>query len=225
MDRPAHPVVFLRTHESFTGHGRPLVLPAVSSAFDFEGELVAMIGRGGRHIPADDAARHIAGYTAGNDGSIRDYQLKRGTQWTLGKNFDGSGALGPCFVTADELPPLARGLKLHTRLNGEVVQSSDTQILKVRWLVLGSNRRAPRISPRMMASERPSGSVIAATSGVGCMVPPLRTNSGSPKCARRRTSVWLSADWLTPSCSAALVMVPWVSTASKTSRKSRPLGI
>jgi acylpyruvate hydrolase len=173
MDRPAHPVVFLRTHESFTGHGRPLVLPAVSSAFDFEGELVAMIGRGGRHIPADDAARHIAGYTAGNDGSIRDYQLKRGTQWTLGKNFDGSGALGPCFVTADELPPLARGLKLHTRLNGEVVQSSDT-----RHLIFDLGRLVAALSE---ATElRPGDLILTGTpAGVGAVrQPPLFMKAG-----------------------------------------------
>ena len=173
MDKPAHPVVFLRTHESFTAHGQPLVLPAVSTAFDFEGELVAMIGRGGRHISPDAAAAHIAGYTVGNDGSIRDYQLKRGSQWTLGKNFDRSGALGPCFVTADDLPPLARGLKLQTRLNGEVVQSSNTS-----HLIFDLGRLVAALSE---ATElRPGDLILTGTpAGVGAVRnPPLFMKAG-----------------------------------------------
>lgn len=173
MEKPAHPVVFMRTHESFVGHGSSMILPSVSSAFDFEGELVAMIGRGGRHIPADSAAAHIAGYTIGNDGSIRDYQLKRGSQWTLGKNFDQSGALGPCFVTSDELPPLARGLKLQTRLNGEIVQSSNTANL-----IFDLGRLVAALSE---ATElRPGDLILTGTpAGVGAVrQPPLFMKEG-----------------------------------------------
>jgi len=129
MAKPEFPVVFLRTYDSFVGHGQPLVLPAKSSAFDYEGEMVAVLGKGGRHIDVADAAACVAGYSVANEGSIRDYQLKRGPQWTMGKNFSRSGAMGPAFVTADELPALGAGLAIATRLNGETVQSSNTRKL------------------------------------------------------------------------------------------------
>ena len=96
--------------------------------FDFEGELIAVIGKAGRGITKEDALDHIAGYTIFNDGSIRDFQL-RTNQWTIGKNFDDTGALGPCFVTADELPRGAAGLRISTRLNGEIMQDASTDDL------------------------------------------------------------------------------------------------
>jgi acylpyruvate hydrolase len=126
MEKPAYPVIFLRTYESFVGHDNPLVKPARSDAFDFEGEMVAVLSRGGRYINEADAASYIAGYSVSNEGSVRDYQLRRGPQWTMGKNFDSSGSLGPFLVTADELPALGKGLAITTRLNGEVVQHSNT---------------------------------------------------------------------------------------------------
>jgi acylpyruvate hydrolase len=129
MAKPEFPVVFLRTYDSFVGHDQPLVQPARSSAYDYEGEMVAVLGRGGRYIDVADAGACVAGYSVANEGSVRDYQLKRGPQWTMGKNFSRSGAMGPVLVTADELPPLASGLAITTRLNGEVVQSSNTRNL------------------------------------------------------------------------------------------------
>ncbi|MGN6104323.1 MAG: fumarylacetoacetate hydrolase family protein [Kofleriaceae bacterium] len=123
--RPEHPVVFARYAQSFVGHDQPLDLPVASSRFDYEAELVVVIGRGGRRISRDAALAHVAGYTLMNDGSVRDYQV-RTAQWTLGKNFDRSGALGPSLVTADELPPGATGLLLRGRLNGEVMQQAST---------------------------------------------------------------------------------------------------
>jgi acylpyruvate hydrolase len=127
MERPAHPVVFLRTCESFVGHDQPLILPRVSAAFDYEGEMVAVLKQGGRYLDIVEAAECVGGYTVANEGSIRDYQLQHGPQWTMGKNFNASGAIGPCFVTADELPPLGKGLAIRTRVNGEIVQESNTQ--------------------------------------------------------------------------------------------------
>ena len=79
-------------------------------------------------MPRERALEHVAGYSIFNDGSVRDIQL-RTSQWTLGKNFDGTGAFGPCFVTADSLPAGARGLRLTTRLNGTVVQDASTDDL------------------------------------------------------------------------------------------------
>lgn len=126
MEKPAYPVVFLRSVESFVGHGVPLIKPASSDAFDYEGEMVAVLSRGGRHLDANEAGGYIAGYSVANEGSIRDYQLKRGPQWTMGKNFDSSGSVGPYFVTADELPALGKGLAITTRVNNAVVQQSNT---------------------------------------------------------------------------------------------------
>ena len=126
--QPDYPTLFARFTTSFVGHLAPIVRPRVSEALDFEGELVAVIGRGGRHIAPCDALSHVGAYTVGLDGSVRDYQ-HRTPQWTVGKNFDRTGATGPVIVTADELPPGARGLRLETRLNGEVVQSSNTDRL------------------------------------------------------------------------------------------------
>lgn len=126
--QPDHPTLFPRFASSLIGAGAPIIRPQISEALDFEGELVAVIGRGGRHIEKVHALEHVAGYSIFNDGSIRDFQ-HRTPQWTLGKNFDGTGAFGPVFVTADELPAGARGLRIETRLNGEIVQSSNTDKL------------------------------------------------------------------------------------------------
>jgi 2-keto-4-pentenoate hydratase/2-oxohepta-3-ene-1,7-dioic acid hydratase in catechol pathway len=126
--QPDHPTLFARFNSSLIAAGVPIVRPFISEALDFEGELVAVIGRGGRHIEKRDALDHVVGYSIFNDGSIRDFQ-HRTPQWTLGKNFDGTGAFGPLFVTADELPAGAAGLRIETRLNGQVVQSSNTDKL------------------------------------------------------------------------------------------------
>ncbi|MGO4740746.1 fumarylacetoacetate hydrolase family protein [Bosea sp. 2KB_26] len=127
-DVPSYPAVFPRFASSLIGHGEDIVRPLVSPQLDFEGELVAVIGKGGRHITREAALDHVAGYSIFNDGSIRDYQFKS-PQWTVGKNFDDTGAFGPDFVTADELPPGGKGLKIETRLNGVVVQSANTNDL------------------------------------------------------------------------------------------------
>ena len=125
FEKPQFPTVFARFASSLIGHGEPLVCPSSSRQFDFEGEMVAVICKPGRHIGKAAALDHVAGYSIFNDGSVRDVQL-RTPQWTLGKNFDGTGAFGPHFVTADELPAGAAGLRLETALNNTVVQSAST---------------------------------------------------------------------------------------------------
>ena len=125
---PAFPTIFARFASSLIGDGAPIIRPRVSTQFDYEGELAVIIGKGGRRIARDEALDHVAGYSVFNDGSVRDFQL-RTSQWTLGKNFDGTGAFGPCLVTADALPPGASGLRLVTRLNGNVVQDDSTENL------------------------------------------------------------------------------------------------
>ena len=122
---PSYPTVFARFASSLVGHDEPIVRPRVSTDLDYEGEFVAVIGRGGRDIAKARALDHVIGYSVFNDASIRDYQM-RTPQWTVGKNFDATGAFGPYFVTADELPPGATGLSIQTRLNGQIVQQAST---------------------------------------------------------------------------------------------------
>ncbi|HVK64992.1 MAG TPA: fumarylacetoacetate hydrolase family protein [Polyangium sp.] len=122
---PEYPVVFGRYPTSLVGHGEPLVLPSVSTHFDYEAELVVVIGKTCRKVSRAQALDHVAGYTLLNDGSIRDYQM-RTHQWTIGKNVDATGALGPELVTADELPLGAKGLVLRGLLNGKVMQEANT---------------------------------------------------------------------------------------------------
>jgi 2-keto-4-pentenoate hydratase/2-oxohepta-3-ene-1,7-dioic acid hydratase in catechol pathway len=124
-DQPSYPTLFPRFNSSLIAHGAPMIRPLISDSLDFEGEMAVILKRGGRHIPEQDALDCVAGYSIFNDGSVREYQFKA-PQWTVGKNFDGTGAFGPTLVTADEVPAGGKGLKLETRLNGKVVQSANT---------------------------------------------------------------------------------------------------
>jgi acylpyruvate hydrolase len=125
IEQPDYPSVFFRASTSLIAHNASIVRPRVSDSLDYEGEVAVVIGKGGRHIPKDKALSCVAGYSLFNDGSVREYQFKS-PQWTVGKNFDGTGAFGPELVSADELPPGIKGLRLETRLNGKVVQSAST---------------------------------------------------------------------------------------------------
>jgi 2-keto-4-pentenoate hydratase/2-oxohepta-3-ene-1,7-dioic acid hydratase in catechol pathway len=125
-EMPKAPTMFLRVATTLVAHKQPLIAPKVSEQFDYEGEMVVVIGKRGRHVPADKALSYVAGYSIFNEGSVRDWQF-RSPQWTMGKNFDGSGGFGPEIVTADELPPGGSGLQLKTRLNGQTVQNANTR--------------------------------------------------------------------------------------------------
>src|SRR5690606_16692152 len=122
-ERPDWPVIFVRFQSSLVGHGRPLVRPAASEQFDFEGELAVVIGRRARHVKREDALSYVAGYSCFNDGSIRDFQ-RHGLQWTPGKNFVASGSFGPWLLTADEQTDPSR-FRLRTLLNGQVMQDES----------------------------------------------------------------------------------------------------
>jgi 2-keto-4-pentenoate hydratase/2-oxohepta-3-ene-1,7-dioic acid hydratase in catechol pathway len=122
---PKQPSMFIRFADTLVGHGGELIRPQVSDHFDFEGELALIIGKGGRHIVAERALEHVAGYTCFVDGSVRDYQK---FSVTSGKNFPGTGPLGPWLVTRDEIPDPGR-LTLTTRLNGKEVQHATTDLL------------------------------------------------------------------------------------------------
>ncbi len=119
-DEIGYPTLFTRFADSHVAPGAPLVQPAASGRFDFEGELAVFIGRGGRHIPASEAMAHVGGYSCYNDGSVRDWQ-RHSTQFTAGKNFANTAAIGPWVVTADDIADPA-SLSITTRLNGEVMQ-------------------------------------------------------------------------------------------------------
>ena len=126
FQRPDYPTLFMRAMTSLVPSGAPLVAPKASIQLDYEAELVAIIGKTVRHLTPENALDAVAGYSVFNDGSVREYQ-RHTTQWTVGKNFDKSGSFGPYFVSADELPPGATGLKIECRLNGQVVQSDNTK--------------------------------------------------------------------------------------------------
>jgi len=120
-----YPAIFMRTRNSIMAAGEPMVRPRCSEKLDYEAELMIVIGKGGRYITEADALTHVFGYTVFNDGSLRDYQRKT-HQWTPGKNFDNTGAIGPVVITPDDLPVGAAGLKIESRVGDELLQSSNT---------------------------------------------------------------------------------------------------
>ncbi len=122
---PKFPSIFFRVPTSLVPHLQPLVRPLASIQFDYEAELVAIVGKRAKHLTLDNAVDCIAGYSCANEGSIREFQ-RHTTQWGMGKNFDNSGSFGPWMVTADELPRGAKGLKIMSRLNGTTMQSDNT---------------------------------------------------------------------------------------------------
>lgn len=124
--RPEYPSFFLRGATSLTAHQQPIIRPKASTKLDYEAELAVVIGRHARHLTQANALSCVAGYTCCNDGSVRDYQRKT-NQWTIGKNFDQTAPLGPWLVTPDELPPGAAGLRIQSRLNGQVMQDANTK--------------------------------------------------------------------------------------------------
>lgn len=120
---PEYPMIFLRSTTSLVAHEEAIVRPNVSDQLDFEGELVAFIGKPGKNVPEDRALDIVAGYSVFNDGSLRDYQR---INLVAGKNFDSTGGFGPAFVPASQLPPGGKDLRLQTRLNGRIVQNAST---------------------------------------------------------------------------------------------------
>lgn len=162
FDLPEYPVIFQRFRSSWVAHGEPLVRPKVSERFDYEAELVAVIGKPGRYIPKEQALEHVAGYSLFNDGSVRDYQT-RSAQWLWGKNFDRSGSFGPEFVTADELPPGAAGLTIRCILNGEVMQDANTRdmIFDVATLVSACSEGMELQPGDIIITGTPSGVGLA----------------------------------------------------------------
>ncbi len=121
---PQFPMVFTRFADSQAGHDEALLRPRESTKFDYEGELAVVIGRRAHHVKEADALNFVAGYSCYNDGTLRDWQ-RHTSQFTPGKNFPRTGGFGPWLVTADEIPDPSN-LHLQTRLNGEVMQDTNT---------------------------------------------------------------------------------------------------
>jgi 2-keto-4-pentenoate hydratase/2-oxohepta-3-ene-1,7-dioic acid hydratase in catechol pathway len=135
-EKPKYPNLFVRFPDSLVGHNQALVRPKASDKFDYEGEIVLVIGKGGRNVPRDSALSMVYGLTLGNEGTLRDW-LRHGTlNVTQGKNFDRSGSLGPWIVPADEVNPGAP-LHLMTRVNGALRQDDNTERLTwdFSWLL------------------------------------------------------------------------------------------
>jgi 2-keto-4-pentenoate hydratase/2-oxohepta-3-ene-1,7-dioic acid hydratase in catechol pathway len=124
--RPEYPSFFMRGAPSMTPHNAPIIRPKASTKLDYEAELAVVIGKRARHLTQDNALSCVFGYSCFNDGSLRDYQRKT-AQWTIGKNFDATGGFGPWIVTPDDLPEGAAGLRVQSRLNGQVMQDGNTQ--------------------------------------------------------------------------------------------------
>lgn len=125
FDVPDYPALFIRVRSSLIPAGAPLVCPKASETLDYEAELMVIIGKPARHVSKAQALDHVFGYTIFNDGSVRAFQRKS-AQWTPGKNFEATGPVGPVVVTPDELPGGATGLRIQSRLNGQVMQDSNT---------------------------------------------------------------------------------------------------
>ncbi len=152
-----NPLLFARYSGSQIGHGAPLVKPAISDDFDYEGEMAVIIGKEGRHIPEGKALEHVAGYACYNDGSVRDWQ-RHTSQFMPGKTFAGTGAFGPWMVTTDEIPdPTA--LTLTTRLNGQVVQqtTTDLMITSIPALIAYCSTILPLLPGDVIVSGTPGG--------------------------------------------------------------------
>jgi len=169
---PEYPSFFMRGATSLIGHEAPLIRPKVSGNLDFEAELAVIIGRRCRHLTDADALDAVAGYSCFNDGTLRDYQ-RRTAQWTIGKNFDGTGAFGPWLVPASALPPGASGLKIESRLNGQVMQSDNTGNMMVTVV------RALCLLTEVLTLESGDVVIMGTPAGVGyARKPPVWMKAG-----------------------------------------------
>jgi 2-keto-4-pentenoate hydratase/2-oxohepta-3-ene-1,7-dioic acid hydratase in catechol pathway len=180
-----YPSVFLRTRESLVGHRQPLLKPPETGQLDYAGEIALVIGREGRRIPEHKALEHVAGLTVMNEGAARDWMRHGEFHVTQGKNFEGTGAVGPWLVTRDECPPLD-ALTLTTHVNGELRQQASSRDLRFGFAFLVSYLSTfMRLTPGdLIATGTPGGTgeerepatflepgdeVVVAIDGVGTL--------------------------------------------------------
>ena len=155
---PDYPAVFLRGTTSLLAPGAEMLRPPCSDKLDYEAELAVVIGRKAARVSVTTALDHVAGYACFNDGSVRDYQRKS-SQWTIGKNFDRTGAFGPELVTSDELPPGGKGLRILSRVNGSIMQdgNTDDMIFDVASLVATLSEAMTLEPGDLIATGTPAG--------------------------------------------------------------------
>jgi 2-keto-4-pentenoate hydratase/2-oxohepta-3-ene-1,7-dioic acid hydratase in catechol pathway len=160
---PPYPTVFAKFANTLAASGDPIVLPSASTMPDYEGELAVVIGRPGRQVTEQDALDYVAGYTAFNDVSARDFQGHT-SQWTMGKSPDTFGPLGLALVTADEIPDPQK-LELRTTVNGEVLQQASTadMVFTVRQLIAYLSQTMTLLPGDVIATGTPSGIGAART--------------------------------------------------------------
>ena len=156
-DVPEFPVIFTKFTSSVIGPDDPIIIPKVSSKIDWEVELGVVIGKSCKDITEDQSLDYIAGYTVINDVSARDLQMNDG-QWIRGKSLDTFCPMGPCIVTQDELGD-ASGLKMYTKVNGEVKQDSSTSNLmyNVRRIISFLSKSFTLEAGDVIATGTPSG--------------------------------------------------------------------
>ncbi len=161
---PEYPSIFARFSSSFSPHRQPILEPKAGEQLDYEGELVVVIGKTGRHISQEEAFDYIAGYTCMNEGTVRDW-MGKGTQNTPAKNFYRSGGLGPWIVTADEIPDPSQ-LRITTRRNGKLVQDGGTErmIFSIPYLIAHVSKFTVLEPGDLIATGSPGGSAIESAS-------------------------------------------------------------
>lgn len=154
---PTFPVLFGKWPTSLTPHGTPIVIPRGVEQVDYEAELAVVIDREGRDIDAADALTYVRGYTCMNDVSSRADQALDG-QWTRGKSYDTFAPVGPRLVPASELPD-PQNLTIVCRLDGEVVQSSNTKnmIFSIAEIIAAASRATTLLPGDVIATGTPGG--------------------------------------------------------------------
>ena len=154
---PKAPVVFTKFPSTLSAHGDEIALLPEYTEYDYEAELVFVIGKAARNISAEDAMDYVFGYTCGNDLSIRDLQFARGNQWVMGKSAEGFGPIGPCVVTADSID--GGNLDISCVVNGQVRQHSNTNdlIFPIPQLIADLSRHMTLLPGDIIFTGTPSG--------------------------------------------------------------------
>lgn len=162
---PQYPLVFTRFNNTLVPHNGKMLSTTHSEQYDWEAELAVIIAKKSRNVSKEKALSVIGGYAVFNDGSIRDWQRKSGGQFTLGKNFDGTGGFGPDIVTPDELPPGGAPLRIMTRVNGVTMQDSNTDdlIFDVPTLIHELSKVMTLDPGDVIITGTPSGVAMART--------------------------------------------------------------
>lgn len=154
---PGAPVLFNKFSNALAAEGDRIFLPSAYREYDYEAELVAVIGKAARNVSAEDALSYVFGYTCGNDLSTRDLQFARSNQWLLSKTFDGFAPIGPCLVTADSIDP--NNLRISSRVDGELRQDSNTSdmIFPVAQIIADLSRHFTLLPGDLIFTGTPQG--------------------------------------------------------------------